>query len=154
MKSSKDARTPQRAPTQAQRSTMKQPKSSERHLEHSVWDPHRSELPRTLDFYALRWRLGRFVLDGVRERHDPRLKRSTASQLQLKPLGRRLSRQQRDALAEQDGITETSTASTSRASRRLRKSDPPPKSQMSLPGFARRSASTCSGSSETMVTFG
>jgi hypothetical protein len=30
--------------------------------------------------------LGRFVLDGVLQRHDPRLERPTASQLQLEPL--------------------------------------------------------------------
>src|SRR5215203_3728072 len=100
-------------------------------------------------------RLDRFVLDGVLQRHDPRLKRSTASQLQLKPLGQRLSRQQRGMPSpSRTGITETSTASTSRASSRLRKSNPPPKSQMSLPGFERRSASACSGSPETMVTLG
>lgn len=52
------------------------------------------------------------------------------------------------------GITETSTVSTCRASSRLRKSDPPPKSQMSLPGFDRSSASARSGFSETMVTLG
>jgi hypothetical protein len=31
-------------------------------------------------------RLGQFVLDGVLERHDPRLERPTASQFQLEPL--------------------------------------------------------------------
>ena len=46
-------------------------------------------------------RLGRFVLDGVLQRHDPRLERPTAGQLQLEPLRRRLGRQQGYALAEQ-----------------------------------------------------
>jgi hypothetical protein len=40
-------------------------------------------------------RLGRFVFDGVVERHDTRLVRLTAGQLQLEPLRRRLRRQQR-----------------------------------------------------------
>src|SRR5919107_5143966 len=48
-------------------------------------------------------RLGWLVLDGVLQRHDPRLVCSAASQLNPEALRRRVGRQQRDALPEQNG---------------------------------------------------
>lgn len=46
---------------------------------------------------------GRCVIDGVLERHDPRIESPTAGQLQLEPLRRRLCGQQWNALTEQHG---------------------------------------------------
>ncbi len=51
-------------------------------------------------------------------------------------------------------MTPTSTVSTSPAASRLRKSSPPPNSQMSLPGSALRAATFSSAFSATIVTFG
>ena len=99
-------------------------------------------------------RSGRCVIDGVLERHDPRIEPPTAGQLQLEPPRRRLCGQQWNALTEQHGDHRDLDGIHEPTSRKLRKSLPPPNSQMSLPDFDLRSATTCSGLSETMVTFG
>src|SRR4029453_3037116 len=52
------------------------------------------------------------------------------------------------------GTIATSTVSTRRAARRLRKREPPPKSQISFPRLARRAATVSSALSPSIVTFG
>lgn len=60
---------------------------------------------------------------------------------------------ERNTCAEQVGMIPTSTVSTSPSSARLRKSDPPPNSQMSLPDSSRSDFTSSFQFSLTIVTF-